>query len=53
MSTAAVLREALDLGRRHSPELLLGDPVDPSEGNDPATTPAAVLVAVVDRPSPG
>jgi len=52
MSTAAMLREALEIGRRHSPELLLGDPVDPSLDEGRAETPAAVLVAVVDRPDP-
>jgi 8-oxo-dGTP pyrophosphatase MutT (NUDIX family) len=52
MSTAEMLREALELGRRHSPELLLGDPVDLSPGEDEAAMPAAVLVAVVDRPEP-
>ncbi|HEX8215775.1 MAG TPA: CoA pyrophosphatase [Allosphingosinicella sp.] len=49
MSTAAMLREALELGRRHAPELLLGDPADPPFGE---AKPAAVLVAVVDRPEP-
>ena len=52
MSTAAMLREALEVGRRHSPELLLGDPVDPFFGEGEAMIPAAVLVAVVDRPEP-
>jgi 8-oxo-dGTP pyrophosphatase MutT (NUDIX family) len=47
-----MLREALKLGRRHAPELLLGDPVDPCVGEGQAATPAAVLVAVVDRPEP-
>ena len=44
-----MLREALELGRRHAPELLLGDPADPPFGE---AKPAAVLVAVVDRPEP-
>ncbi len=52
MSTAAMLRDALELGRRHSPELLLGDPVDPCLDEGRVSTPAAVLVAVVDRPEP-
>jgi 8-oxo-dGTP pyrophosphatase MutT (NUDIX family) len=47
-----MLREALEVGRRHSPELLLGDPVDPFFGEGEAMIPAAVLVAVVDRPEP-
>jgi 8-oxo-dGTP pyrophosphatase MutT (NUDIX family) len=47
-----MLREALELGRGHSPELLLGDAIDPSLDEDQAATPAAVLVAVVDRPEP-
>jgi 8-oxo-dGTP pyrophosphatase MutT (NUDIX family) len=47
-----MLREALELGRGLSPELLLGDPMDPSLDQGPAATPAAVLVAVVDRPEP-
>jgi len=47
-----MLRHALELGRRHSPELLLGDPVDPSLEEQQASTPAAVLVAIVDRPEP-
>jgi 8-oxo-dGTP pyrophosphatase MutT (NUDIX family) len=51
MSTAAILREALERGSGHSPELLLGDLVDPS-GEEGAATQAAVLVAVVDRPKP-
>jgi 8-oxo-dGTP pyrophosphatase MutT (NUDIX family) len=52
MSLAATLREALDLGRRGAPVLLAGDIFDPGmDPNEPAT-PAAVLVAVVDRPEP-
>ena len=47
-----MLREALELGRRHSPELLLGDLRDSAAGEDHPTTPAAVLVPVVDRPEP-
>jgi 8-oxo-dGTP pyrophosphatase MutT (NUDIX family) len=52
MSLAATLREALELGHRSSPILLEGDPLDPHLA-DGAITPAAVLVAIVDRPDPG
>ena len=47
-----MLREALELGRRHTPELLLGDPFEPSAPEDQRIVPAAVLVPVVDRPEP-
>jgi 8-oxo-dGTP pyrophosphatase MutT (NUDIX family) len=43
------LRDALELGRRRRPILLEGDVLEDG-GSD--LTPAAVLVAVVDRPSP-
>ncbi|HEV2078943.1 MAG TPA: CoA pyrophosphatase [Allosphingosinicella sp.] len=49
MNTAAMLREALHLGGRRSPELLYGD-LDHSA--DAPATAAAVLVPVVDRPEP-
>ncbi|MEA3061001.1 MAG: hypothetical protein QOJ94_782 [Sphingomonadales bacterium] len=49
MSLAEILREALERGRRRTPELLPGDAFD-EETADP--TPAAVLVGVVDRPQP-
>ncbi|HEX9963382.1 MAG TPA: CoA pyrophosphatase [Allosphingosinicella sp.] len=49
MSLAARLREALELGRRRRPILLEGDVLEGAEGD---LLPAAVLVAVVDRPSP-
>jgi len=49
VSLADRLREALELGRRRSPVLLTGDALD-EEGGE--TMPAAVLVAVVDRPEP-
>lgn len=52
MSIAATLREALELGRRRSPELIEGDPLDPHLTDFQAITPAAVLVPVVDRPEP-
>jgi 8-oxo-dGTP pyrophosphatase MutT (NUDIX family) len=47
-----MLREALQLGRRSSPVLLEGDPHDPLADPDQPVTPAAVLIAVVDRPQP-
>lgn len=53
MSVANMLREALELGRRSSPILLEGDPLDPLADPDQPVTPAAVLVAVVDREQPG
>ena len=43
------LRDALERGRQRTPILLEGDVL---EGSDGDLTPAAVLVAVVDRPSP-
>lgn len=47
------LREALELGRSRSPILLEGDPRDPLLDPDQPVSPAAVLIAVVDRPEPG
>ena len=52
MSLAATLREALDLGHRRSPVLIEGDPLDQDLDPLHAITPAAVLVAVVDRNEP-
>lgn len=49
MSLAGRLREALERGRGRSPVLLAGDALDEAEGE---VTPAAVLVAVVDRREP-
>jgi 8-oxo-dGTP pyrophosphatase MutT (NUDIX family) len=49
MSLADRLREALERGARRTPEILPGDAFD-EETADP--TPAAVLIAVVDRPAP-
>ena len=49
MNLAMRLRDALEKGRHRSPELLIGDLL---EDDGPATIPAAVLVAVVDRPAP-
>jgi 8-oxo-dGTP pyrophosphatase MutT (NUDIX family) len=51
MSLAARLRGALEEGRRRSPILIAGDALD-EEDEGTGTTPAAVLVAVVDRPRP-
>ena len=51
MNLASTLREALELGHRRSPELIGGDPLDPHLA-DGQTTPAAVLVPIVDRPEP-
>ena len=51
MTLADTLREALELGRRSSPELIGGDVLD-EEALARGVTPAAVLVAVVDRPDP-
>ena len=50
MSLAARLREALELGHKASPILIPGDPHD-DEADGPST-PAAVLVPIVDRPEP-
>ena len=49
MSLAARLRDALERGRRRRPILLEGDVLEGAEGD---LMPAAVLVAVVDRPAP-
>jgi len=51
MSLAARLREALERGHGRSPILIAGDVLDEEEGGG-GITPAAVLVAVVDRPEP-
>jgi 8-oxo-dGTP pyrophosphatase MutT (NUDIX family) len=51
MSLAVSLRDALERGRRASPELLAGDVLD-EEAIGRGITPAAVLVAIVDRPDP-
>ena len=51
MSLARTLRQALDEGRSRSPILIAGDVLDEAaEGT--GSTPAAVLVPVVDRPDP-
>lgn len=51
MSLFETLRTALESGHRASPELIGGDLLD-DEALAHGTTPAAVLVAVVDRPEP-
>jgi 8-oxo-dGTP pyrophosphatase MutT (NUDIX family) len=51
MSLADILREALETGHRSSPELIGGDVLD-DEAHGDGITPAAVLVAVVDRSEP-
>jgi 8-oxo-dGTP pyrophosphatase MutT (NUDIX family) len=51
MSLAASLRDALERGHRASPELLAGDVLDEAAAGG-EVTPAAVLVAIVDRPDP-
>lgn len=53
MNLAARLREALDLGGRRAPDLLIGDLRDAMPDADRPITPAAVLVPVTDRPEPG
>jgi len=50
MSLAETLREALERGHRRRPELIGGDVLEMEEGGP---IPAAVLVAVVERPRPG
>ncbi len=51
MMLAETLRAALETGHRSSPELIGGDVLD-DEVLAHGVTPAAVLVAVVDRPEP-
>lgn len=51
MSLASALREALDEGRRRNPVLIAGDTLEEEEAAR-GTTPAAVLVPVVERPEP-
>lgn len=52
MTLAERLREALDLGHRRAPSLLEGDTFNALIDPDLSVTPAAVLVAIVDRPEP-
>ena len=51
MTIAGRLRAALEEGRRRDPVLIAGDVLD-EEAGLVGITPAAVLVAVVDRPEP-
>jgi 8-oxo-dGTP pyrophosphatase MutT (NUDIX family) len=51
VTLAARLRAALEEGRRREPVLIAGDVLD-EEANAIGITPAAVLVAVVDRAEP-
>lgn len=51
MTLAETLRAALETGHRSSPELIGGDVLD-EDALAHGVTPAAVLVAVVDRPEP-
>jgi 8-oxo-dGTP pyrophosphatase MutT (NUDIX family) len=51
VTLAVRLREALAVGHRRSPILIAGDVLDEEERGH-GITPAAVLVAVVDRPEP-
>ena len=53
MSLAARLAAALDTGRAAQPALLAGDHRDLETRSDADLTPAAVLIAVTDRPRPG
>lgn len=53
MSLAARLAAALDTGRAAQPALLTGDHRDLETRSDADLTPAAVLIAVTDRPRPG
>ena len=53
MSLSSRLRAALDLGQARTPMLLSGDHWDALPEANSASTPAAVLVPVVDRPVPG
>jgi len=50
VSLATTLREALERGHKRETILIAGD--DVLEGEEDGITPAAVLVAVVDRPEP-
>ena len=51
MSLADTLRRALETGHRSTPELIGGDVLD-EEAIGRGITPAAVLVAIVERPDP-
>ena len=51
MSLAADLRDALERGHRHRPELIAGDVLEGEEVSR-GITPAAVLVPIVERADP-
>ena len=53
MTLAERLAAALGRGDDSAPELIAGDQVGLDQGPEDALTPAAVLVAVTDRPRPG
>ncbi|MEG3182200.1 CoA pyrophosphatase [Sphingomonas sp. LT1P40] len=53
MTLADRLRTALDAAHDDAPVLLSGDSRDLDIADDAAPTPAAVLVAITDRPEPG
>ena len=53
MTLADTLRAALEREQHGAPELIAGDVLESEEPHGPGITPAAVLVAVVDRPEPG
>jgi 8-oxo-dGTP pyrophosphatase MutT (NUDIX family) len=53
MTLAETLRKALDLGHRRATRLLEGDTFNALIDPNLTATPAAVLVAIVDRPEPG
>ncbi len=53
MTLAERLRAALDAEHDQAPELIVGDVLDEAIAADGVPMPAAVLVAVTDRPRPG
>lgn len=53
MNLAEKLRHALARGHAEAPILLTGDTRDALVGEDEVLVPAAVLIAVTDRPDPG
>lgn len=53
MTLAERLRAALDADHDEAPELIVGDVLDSTIAADGVPMPAAVLVAVTDRPRPG
>lgn len=53
MTLAQRLRAALDEGHAREADLMLSDTRDPRIDSDLVLAPAAVLVAITDRPEPG